>query len=46
MIEVHATGIWCKDCEFFEDGDNLTSGSCRGCGCSSESHVTAQVVST
>lgn len=38
-----AEGWWCRDCEFFEEGD-MEAGGCMSCGCSPARHVEVQVV--
>lgn len=39
-----AEGVWCADCEFFEDDDYISMGRCSSCGCPASTHQTAVVV--
>jgi hypothetical protein len=43
--EVVAEGMWCRDCEFFEDAEfDPATGTCYACGCGNGRHVDAKVV--
>lgn len=44
MDEILETGLYCKDCCWFELIDLDEDGRCYGCGCRKEQHVKAQVV--
>ena len=45
--EVVNSGVFCINCEFVEQKEELDEGdSCRGCGCSLDSHVKVDVVVT
>lgn len=43
--EVLAEGIWCEDCEFFEENE-IEKDTCPACGCSRTRHVPAKVVTS
>lgn len=44
MDEILETGVYCKDCCWFEPVDVNEQGDCNACGCSKDMHVKAHVV--
>lgn len=40
---IYAEGVWCPDCEFFEEPD-FVQGQCLACGCGEGTHVEVEVV--
>lgn len=46
---VVARGVWCLNCDVFEDfefGDHIKNGRCESCGCSESRHIDVKVVTT
>ena len=40
---VYAVGVWCIECEIFEDAADFPEGRCWQCGCDHTSHSDATV---
>jgi hypothetical protein len=46
MMQVVADGWWCRQCEFFEDDDQINTEVevCIQCGCNGAEHLPVEVV--
>ena len=46
---IHAEGVWCENCEVFEQEHDYTgtgeNDTCMSCGCTVEAHTEVKVIS-